>query len=114
MPGQFVHLQSSSFEKGKKRLQRFNSVTKRAKLFKDTEEQIDVLEYVGYDPEMSGVRELDHTAYAEMTEPPNDVLSPMRPSTVASSPVHTTAPQLTSTPVSGLRRPLVHRTQDDV
>lgn len=93
-------MQSCSLEKGKKRLERFNSATKRAKLFREEEDDTSDVEF-----EISGIQELDDTIYAETTVPPADVSSPVHPSAVPSSPVPDT-PLLASTPASGLRKPV--------
>ena len=101
MPSQFAHLQSCSFEKGKKRLQRFNSATKRAKLF--TEKQGDVSAIVKGDLEMSGIVEIDNTTDAGLTRPQLDC--PAHSHAASSSPLPDTTPLLASTPLSGLRKP---------
>ena len=102
MPSQFAHLKSCSIEKGKKRLQRFNSATKRAKLF--TEKQVDVSAEVKGDLDISGIVELDNTTDARMNLPQPDFAAHSH--AAPSSPLPDATPLLASTPLSGLRKPL--------
>ena len=109
VPSQFVHLQTGSLGKGKKRLQRFESATKRrAKLFKDCTEHIS--DDSDSPCDISGIEQLDvtsdaETADAEPTVPTIETLSPVRPPAAASS-SSADVFMVTSTP--GLSSPLPH------
>ena len=101
VPSQFVHLQTGSLGKGKKRLQRFESATKRrVKLFKDSTEHCDISDDSDSPCDISGIEQLDITADAE---PTIETLSPVRPPAASSS---ADVFMVTSTP--GMSSPLPH------